>query len=99
MTEHYLKNYRILGIPPGASWKQLRQTYKKLVNVWHPDRYQQNARKKRQAEEKTKEITRAYKELAEYHKKFGVLPLADEPETHEAEDAPPPIVPERQPEP
>ena len=80
MTEHYLKNYRVLGIPPGASWKQLRQAYKKLVNVWHPDRYQQNARKKRQAEEKTKEITRAYKELAEYHKKFGVLPLtAEEP--------------------
>jgi hypothetical protein len=76
MTEEYAKNYRILGIPPDASWKQLRQAYKKLVNAWHPDRFQQNARKKKLAEEKTKEITQSYKELAEYYKKYGVLPLS-----------------------
>jgi len=99
MTERYTHSYRILGVRPGASWKQLRKAYKSLVNTWHPDRFQQDVRKRKLAEEKTKEITQSYKELAEYYKKFGVLPLADEPETHEAEDAPPPIVPERQPEP
>lgn len=81
MTENYLENYRILGIQPGASWKQLRQAYKKLVNVWHPDRFQQDARQKKLAEEKTKEITQSYKELAEYYKKFGVLPLPVEGKT------------------
>jgi hypothetical protein len=81
MTEDYLRNYLILGIKPGASWKQLRQAYKKLVNAWHPDRFQQNARQKKLAEEKTKEITQSYKELAEYYKKFGVLPLP--PEEHQ----------------
>ncbi len=75
MIEDYLKNYRILGIRPGTSWKQLRQAYKKMVNAWHPDRFQQDARQKKLAEEKTKEITQSYKELAEYYKKFGVLPL------------------------
>ena len=75
MAENYGKNYRILGVPPGASWQQLRQAYKKLVNTWHPDRFQ-NHRQKKRAEEKTKEITQSYKELAEYHKKFGVLPFA-----------------------
>jgi hypothetical protein len=80
MTESYLKNYRTLGIQPGASWKQLRQAYKKMVNAWHPDRFQQDVRQKKLAEEKTKEITQAYKELAEYHKKFGVLPLPPEEE-------------------
>lgn len=81
MTENYIKNYRILGVPPGASWKQLRQAYKKLVNAWHPDRFQQDIRQKKLAEEKTKEITQSYKELAEYYKKFGVLPLPVEEET------------------
>lgn len=81
MTGNYLKNYLILGIHPGASWKQLRQAYKKMVNAWHPDRFQQDIRQKKLAEEKTKEITQAYKELAEYHKKFGVLPLPTEEET------------------
>lgn len=78
MTEDYLRNYHILGIQPGASWKQLRQAYKKLVNAWHPDRFQQNVRQKKLAEEKTKEITQSYKELAEYYKRFGVLPLPPE---------------------
>lgn len=78
MTENFLKNYHVLGISPGATWKQLRQAYKKLVNTWHPDRFQQDGRQKRLAEEKTKEITQAYMELAEYHRNFGVLPLAAE---------------------
>lgn len=78
MTENYLKNYLTLGIAPGASWKQLRQAYKKLIKTWHPDRFQQDARQKRLAEEKTKEINQSYKELAEYYKKNGVLPLENE---------------------
>ncbi len=76
MTEQYSKNYRVLGIQRGASWKQLRQAYKSLVNTWHPDRFQQDNRKRKLAEEKTKEITQSYKELAEYYKQFGVLPLS-----------------------
>lgn len=88
MTGNYLKNYLILGIHPGASWKQLRLAYKKMVNAWHPDRFQQDVRLKKLAEEKTKEITQAYKELAEYHKKFGVLPLPPEELPAEKETAP-----------
>ncbi|BAV34034.1 hypothetical protein SCL_1731 [Sulfuricaulis limicola] len=81
MTENFLKNYRTLGVQPGVSWKQLRQAYKKMVNAWHPDRFQQDVRQKRLAEEKTKEITQSYKELANYYMKFGVLPLPVEQET------------------
>ena len=76
MTERYTHNYRILGIRPGASWQELRQAYKSLVNIWHPDRFQQNPRQKNLAEEKTKEITQSYQELAEYYKQFGALPHA-----------------------
>lgn len=74
MTKQYIKDYRVLGVQPGVSWTQLRKAYKGLVNAWHPDRFQQNPRQKSLAEEKTKEITQSYQELAEYYKKFGVLP-------------------------
>lgn len=74
MTERYVNNYRILGVPPDATWKQLRQAYKSLVNMWHPDRFQQDTRQRKLAEEKTKEIIQSYQELAEYYKKFGALP-------------------------
>ncbi len=98
MTERFTKNYRILEIQPGTSWKQLRKAYQGLVNTWHPDRYQQNARQRKLAEEKTKEITQAYKELAGYYKKFGVLPLLTGfSENPQAEDVPPPITPEEHP--
>ncbi|MEW6331358.1 MAG: DnaJ domain-containing protein [Pseudomonadota bacterium] len=94
MTDNYLKNYRVLGVQPGVSWKQLRQAYKKMVNTWHPDRFQQDARQKKLAEEKTKEITQSYKELAEYYAKFGVLPLPVETEEPPvAAENPAPVVP------
>lgn len=102
MTDDHLKNYLILGIQPGTGWRQLRQAYKKLVNAWHPDRFQQDPRQKKLAEEKTKEITQSYKKLAEYYKKFGVLPLPAEEKSPPAADErvtastatgePPPIV-------
>ncbi len=74
MSDRYSHHYRILGIGPEASWTELRQAYKSLVNVWHPDRFQQDARRRKSAEEKTKEITQSYKALAEYYKTHGALP-------------------------
>jgi curved DNA-binding protein CbpA len=74
MNEQYAKNYQILGLQSGATWSQVRQAYKSLVNTWHPDRFQQNARQQKLAEEKTKEITQSYQELAAHYKKFGELP-------------------------
>lgn len=88
MTERYTKNYHVLGIQPGASWKELRRAYKGLVNLWHPDRFQQNSDQKKLAEEKTKEITQSYKELAEYYKNFGVLPIVQETVQTIVDDAP-----------
>jgi hypothetical protein len=76
MRKQYTKYYRTLGVEPGVTWAQLRKAYKGLVNTWHPDRFQQDPRQKNLAEERTKEITQSYQELAEYYKEFGVLPHA-----------------------
>lgn len=100
MTKRYTHNYHILGIRPGASWQQLRQAYKRLVNIWHPDRFQQDIRQRKLAEEKTKEITQSYKELAEYYKKFGALPpITETTKIPVAEDIAPQDTPTAQPAP
>jgi tetratricopeptide (TPR) repeat protein len=54
--------YEILGLEPGASQAQVKQAYRKLVKIWHPDRFS-NQKQKQEAEEKIKKINAAYNKL------------------------------------
>ena len=60
------KYYQILGLNPGASEEEIKQEYKDLVNVWHPDRFINNPHLQEKANEKLKEINLAYKTLKAY---------------------------------
>lgn len=60
------KYYQILGLNPGASEEEIKQAYKDLVNVWHPDRFPNNQRLREKANEKLKEINEAYEKLKSY---------------------------------
>ena len=52
--------YDILGIPQDSTTEQIKQQYKILIKTYHPDLYKGD---KEFANEKTKEITQAYKIL------------------------------------
>ncbi|PHJ66146.1 molecular chaperone DnaJ [Nostoc linckia z18] len=54
--------YEILQLEPGASPAQLKRAYRKLVKVWHPDRFFDETEKQK-AEEKIKKINAAYNKL------------------------------------
>jgi curved DNA-binding protein CbpA len=54
--------YSILELKPGASPTQVKQAYRKLVKIWHPDRFS-HPQKKQEAEEKIKQINEAYNKL------------------------------------
>ncbi|MBD2503189.1 J domain-containing protein [Anabaena azotica] len=51
--------YEILGLKAGASQLEVKQAYRKLVKIWHPDRFV-DAKQKQQAEAKIKQINAAY---------------------------------------
>jgi hypothetical protein len=53
----------VLGLGQGASLEQVKEAYRDLTKVWHPDRFGSDARLQRKAEEKVKEINRAYENL------------------------------------
>lgn len=59
--------YEILGVPRGASEDEIKKAYRKLALQYHPDRASQS--KKKEYEEKFKEISQAYRILSDKEKK------------------------------
>jgi hypothetical protein len=57
--------YRILEVPPDATPEQIRSAWRELTKVWHTDRFGNDEKLRRRAEEKLKEINRAYEILRE----------------------------------
>ena len=58
--------YEILGLKKGATEREIKSAYRKLALKWHPDK---NQDKKKEAEEKFKEINEAYQVLSDSKKK------------------------------
>jgi DNA-directed RNA polymerase subunit RPC12/RpoP len=52
--------YKILEIPEDSSFTAIREAYRDLAKVWHPDRHSHDERLHRKAQEKMKELNEAY---------------------------------------
>ena len=55
--------YAIPGLKPGASLLEIKQAYRDLVQIWHPDRFSNNTRLQKRAEEQIKVINAAYSQF------------------------------------
>lgn len=53
----------VLGLKRGATPVEIKEAYRDMVKVWHPDRFGSDARLRRKAEDKLKEINDAYRVL------------------------------------
>lgn len=58
--------YEILELEPGASPEEVKRAYRDLAKVWHPDRFSHDPPLQQKAQEKLKEINRAYEKLSSY---------------------------------
>jgi len=86
---------RVLDLEQGASWEEVRNQYRRLVQKWHPDRYADAERGV--AEERLKEINLAFSWLSIHYRDSPGLqhpsrqtPSTEETEQASAGDAPPP---------
>jgi hypothetical protein len=57
---------KILELETAGSLMEAKRTYKDLVRVWHPDRFQNNPRLKQKADQRLREINLAYSYLCRY---------------------------------
>jgi len=58
---------RALGVDRDASWETIRQAYKDLVRVWHPDRFQSDPQLRDRAERQLQKINESYFALKNWH--------------------------------
>ncbi len=56
----------VLDLTPPVTLGDLKESYKDLVQVWHPDRFTHNPRLRDRAEEKIKVINLAYETLEQF---------------------------------
>jgi len=59
----YDSDCRTLEVEPGVSLEEIRQAYRDQTKVWHPDRFSNDIRLQKKAEEKLKQINMAYRRL------------------------------------
>jgi hypothetical protein len=50
----------VLALRPGATAVEIKEAYRDLVKVWHPDRFGSDPRLRQKAEEKLKQLNKAY---------------------------------------
>ena len=62
----HLRALRILGLPAGSSAEDIRTAWLDLAKVWHPDRFPNDERLRKKADEKLSEVNSAYDALKDY---------------------------------
>lgn len=77
--------YRALELDPGASADEIREAWKELSRVWHPDRFQNDPTLRAKAEDRLKRINEAYQVLSRHS---GSRPRPESARSHDA--GPPP---------
>lgn len=63
MPDDIDRYYDTLEVGPGATQENVRQAYRDLLMVWHPDRFPSNPRLQTKAQEKTIKINNAYEKV------------------------------------
>src|SRR5436190_19464913 len=66
MPDQFEKWLKVLGLAPGASEQAIREAYRDLVKVWHPDRFGSDARLREKAEERLRDLNNAFAHLQNY---------------------------------
>ena len=65
MTDEIEECYRLFELEPGAGAEAVKQAYRELLKVWHPDRFP-DAKFQKRVTEKTKALNEGYQKITAY---------------------------------
>ena len=71
--------FQTLGISENASPQEIKQAWRDMLAVWHPDKHMGNERLRRKAEEQTKRINEAYDRIQTGNFKPSSRPQSESP--------------------
>ncbi|MBF0521100.1 MAG: DnaJ domain-containing protein [Nitrospirae bacterium] len=71
------KSLEVLGLNSKASPEEIKEAYKDLVKVWHPDRFAHDPKLQKKAGDKLSEINEAYRNLKDYDIKNEIVSEQD----------------------
>ena len=67
------QHYKVLGLKPGTSEAEIEQSYRKLAEIWHPNNFAGDPRRRHEAEEKIKQLNIAHETLLAHLNPQGQL--------------------------
>lgn len=82
MSNEFERYYELLGVAPGTSGNELKEAYRDMAKVWHPDRFSHDPRLQQKAQERLKEINEAYEQLTSGKAARRTRPTATTAEPH-----------------
>ena len=74
-TAHFAQHYRQLDLDDNADWDGLRSNYRRLVHLWHPDRFAQKPRERAHAQQNFIKLTKSYNVLRNFYREHHRLPF------------------------
>lgn len=83
LLDNVQSNLAALDLETGVSWQQVKDRYRFLAKVWHPDRFGADLRARSRAERQFKKVNSAYQWLLEH--RSTIDSLAEDPQTEEAD--------------
>lgn len=94
-TRDFRPDYAMLELDDRANWSAVRDSYRHLVHVWHPDRFAQRPRELTHAQQQFISLTKSYTRLRNFYRRYGHMPFepsgnrasTDDRETHTRETA------------
>jgi len=71
----FARHYQQLEIDDRASWDTAQANYRRLIHVWHPDKFSRRPREQIHAQQRFIDLTKSYQALRDFYRSNHRLPF------------------------